>query len=114
MIEAIIFFILGAIISWVISWYFYNLSNKETPDWFGADGVETLKELLAKNPDDLEWTAKQIVNLYKNKIFNLGSSDPLPFNYCPECGSNELKNSSSTDREGDNVYYFIECKKCKG
>lgn len=108
-IENIIFFVLGAFASWGISHYYYNRGNREVPRWL----LPGIKEILAKNPDDIDWTAKQIVNLYNDKIFNLGLSDPLPFNYCPKCGSDKLKHSSFTDEKRDNVYYSVECGECR-
>jgi predicted nucleic-acid-binding Zn-ribbon protein len=109
MVEAIIFFICGAIISWGISHYYYQRSNQETPDWFS---VSSIKEILTKNPDDIDWTAQQIVNLYNKKVFNNHSSDPLPFNFCPKCGSEKLERSTHDDHERDKSYFLISCKEC--
>jgi predicted nucleic-acid-binding Zn-ribbon protein len=107
--EAIAFFILGALISWGISHYYYHRGNKEVPAWFS---VENIKEILAKNPEDINWTAKQIVGLYNKKVIDEKSSDPLPFNFCPKCGSENLKRSMHEDYEHDESYYLISCEKC--
>lgn len=108
--ESLIYFILGVVLSWIISRHFYRRSNKETPDWFS---ITNIKEVLTKKPDDIDWTAQQIVNLYNNKIFDFGSGDPLPFSHCPKCGSDKLKRSSFTDEKRDDAYYSIECGECK-
>ena len=98
----------GGSISWIISRHYYNRGNKEIPRWL----LPGIKEILAKKPDDIDWTAQQIVNLYNNKIFDFGSGDSLPFNHCPKCGSDKLKRSSFTDEKRDDAYYSIECEEC--
>lgn len=108
--ESLIYFILGGVLSWVISYHFYHRGSRETPDWFS---VANIKELLTKKPDDIDWTAQQIVNLYKNKIFDFYSGDPLPFNHCPKCGSSKLKRSSLTDKKRYDLYHFIKCEECE-
>jgi hypothetical protein len=40
------------------------------------------------------------------------SSDPLPFDVCPQCGSPNLERSSATDYKHDETYFSIKCKKC--
>ena len=109
MINAIIFFVLGAVASWAISHYYYRRGNKKRPDWFS---IESIKEILTKHPEDMDWTARQIVNLYNEKIFDSNSSDPLPFNCCPKCGSEKLEKSTFDDYKRDESYYVISCKEC--
>ena len=107
--------ILGGTISWIISLYFYRRSSKDLGNKLERLIPET-KEILIENlknkPEDIDLTARQIVNLYKNKVFDLESSDPLPFNHCPKCGSDKLKRSSFTDEKRDDNYYSIECGEC--
>ena len=105
----LLFFALGAAISWGISHYYYKRGNQETPGWFS---VERIKELLAKNPEDIDWTARQIVDLYNKKVFDDSSSDPLPFNCCPLCGSERLERAMHSDADGDEDYFIISCKEC--
>jgi len=110
MITNLIFFAIGAIVSWSIAFYYYKRSSKETPKWFS---VENLKEILVKNPSDIDWTARQIVQLYNEKVFDYHSSDPLPYTCCPRCGSEDLEKSSHQDYERDEFYYVIGCKECE-
>jgi predicted nucleic-acid-binding Zn-ribbon protein len=108
--EGLIFFLLGGIISWFISHYYYQRSDKKTPSWFS---VKNIKKLLSQKPEDLDWTAKQIVNLYNRNLYDEQSGDPLPYNFCPKCGSKNLKKSMYDDYEGDESYFIITCEDCK-
>lgn len=105
----ILFFIAGAVVSCVVSYYFFRRGNKETPKWFTVDKI---KEIITKKPEDVNWTAKQIVNLYNNKVYSDASGDPLPFKFCPTCGSDKLKRGSHTDTARDEWYCFVECEEC--
>ena len=109
MTETVISFVLGAAISWGISHYYYYRGNRETPSWFST---ENLKEILTKNPEDVDWTARQIVKLYNKNVFDESSSDPLPFRACPKCGSENLKRSSHNDYQNDESYFVISCNQC--
>ena len=108
--ENLIFFALGAVVSLAISYYYYRRSSKEKPDWFS---IESIKEILTKHPEDIDWTAKEIVDLYNNKVYEQDSSDPLPYNCCPRCGSERLNKSSYQDEERDAYYFLISCEKCE-
>ncbi|HBF12042.1 MAG TPA: hypothetical protein DDW49_01420, partial [Deltaproteobacteria bacterium] len=72
-----------------------------------------IKEILIKNPADIDWTAEQIINLYRQSTFDSESDDPLPYTHCPQCGSEELNRGMHTDNERDENYFVITCKKCK-
>ncbi len=98
MIEILLSLVLGAIISWVISWYFYHKQDNETPTWFTEKAIG---KILQQHPDDLDWTTEQILKLYKNKIHNIDESDAVPYGVCPECGANAIKHSRSVDMERD-------------
>lgn len=108
--ENLIFFALGAVVSLVISYYYYKKGSQEKPDWFS---VESIKEILAVHPEDIDWTAKQIVDLYNNKVYEKDGSDPLPYNCCPRCGSERLSKSSYQDEERDAYYFLISCDDCE-
>jgi hypothetical protein len=103
------FFIVGAVASWGIAYYYFKRANKETPEWFS---ISNLKEILTKNPEDVDWTARQVVQLYNRKVFDESSSDPLQYKCCPKCGSENLDKSSLDDHAHDKSYYLISCKKC--
>jgi hypothetical protein len=106
----IIFFVLGALTSWIISHYYYKKGGKERPAWFSEDAV---KEVLMKRPEDIDWTAKELVKLYNNKVYDNESEDPLPFNFCPRCGSEDLERSNHTDEGRDENYFIVRCKNCE-
>lgn len=108
--ENVIFFILGAAISWATQHFYYRRSDKKKPEWFN---VESIKGILAKNPEDIDWTAEQILNLYKHRVYSSDPSDPLPYNICPNCGSAELERGSYNDDQRDETYFVINCKSCK-
>ena len=108
--ENFVFFILGALVSFGVSFYYYKRGSLEKPEWFS---VENIKEILTKNPEDVDWTARQIVELYNNKIYEKDSPDPLPYNCCPRCGSERLKKSSYQDEQRDAFYFLIGCEDCK-
>lgn len=108
--ENLIFFGLGAMISLAISYHYYKRNSLEKPDWFS---VESIKEILTEHPEDIDWTAKQIVKLYNNKVYDKDSSDPLAYNCCPRCGSEQLNRSSYHDEERDNLYFLINCENCE-
>lgn len=108
--EALVFFIAGAIVSYIISYLFYKRGAKEKPSWFNID---TIKSIISKHPEDIDWTAKEIVKLYKNKVVGEQSDGPLPdYNFCPECGHDKLSRGTHNDHEHDEVYYWIECPNC--
>lgn len=83
--------ILGGCISWYISKYWSDKSSKEVPEWVEANLVKSIKHVLIKRPDDVEWTSQQIVELYKQSLYK-GSNDPSisDVNHCAECGSKKL------------------------
>jgi predicted nucleic-acid-binding Zn-ribbon protein len=58
--------------------------------------------------------SQNFIRAIVKKYHEVISEDNGPFGYCacPQCGSNKLKHSSSTDNR-DNTYYFIECSECK-
>lgn len=108
--EMLLGVLFGGVVSWVISQYYYVRANKEKPDWLTA---ENLKEILAKNPNDLDWTAQQIIQLYESKIMSEDSSAPMPYSRCPQCGSDKLRRQTALDHKSDTVYYLISCDKCR-
>lgn len=80
-----------------------------------SDGNEHLRQQLinaVKNVRPTYTLIKAIVKKYNEVIFNYESGDPLPYNACPECGSNLLKRSGAIDDIRDQKYYYIECKDC--
>lgn len=103
-----LFFILGSLVTFFVTAYFYKRQSNETPTWFS---LSSIKEILAKNPNDINWSAKQIVNLFKKKVYK-ESDEPLPYNYCPECGSSKLKGQPIADNGNDELYYSILCEDC--
>lgn len=96
--------------TWGVAYFYFKKTNTQRPSWFS---VNEIKALLAKNPQDLDWTAKQIVQLYNNKVFNFKSGDPLPYNFCPRCGSKNLQGGSYTNTERDDTYHSLECQDCE-
>lgn len=98
--------ILGALITWVVSWFYYRKQTSETPAWFTE---EAIKVILKQHPENLDWTTDQILKLYKNKIHG---SDDIPYGVCPECGSDAIKHSLSFDEVHDDEYEDHECQKC--
>ena len=108
--ENLIFFVLGAGVSLAISYYYYRRGSQEKPSWFSTDSI---KEILTKHPEDIDWTAKQIVELYNNKVYERDSPDPLPYNCCPRCGSEQLKRSSHQDIGRDAYYFLVSCENCE-
>lgn len=106
--ENLIFFALGSAVSFGISYYYFKRSSQEKPEWFSTKNV---KDILTKHPEDIEWTAKQIIDLYNNKVFNWSDdSDPLPYNFCPECGSERLERYGVSNI--DSHLFVIKCKDC--
>lgn len=107
MIESITFFILGSSLSWLVLRYYYKLGDKQTPSWFS---LEKIKDILTKNPENIDWTAKQIVNLYNNKISD--DSCPVGYKFCPRCGSDNLDGDTFNDYDADEIYYILSCRDC--
>ena len=103
------FFVAGAALSWGISHYYYQRSNKEIPDWFSVDHI---KGIISKNPADYDWTARELAKLFNERVYDKNATgDPLPYRFCPGCGSDDLRRSSANHR--DDNYYFIRCNECK-
>jgi len=109
MLEIMLPLLVGALISWAVSWYFYNKQDRETPKWLSVKNITTI---LKQHPEDIDWTAVQILKLYKNKIHNIDESDTVPYGVCPECGENAIKHSIYIDDERDDIYEQHTCQKC--
>jgi hypothetical protein len=107
MLALLISLLLGGAISWAVTWYYYHKQNQEEPKWFAE-----IKKILRKHPEDLDWTIKQVLKLYKNEIYGIDEQDSVPFGVCPECGSHSIKHSSSYDEEYDDIYEDHWCEKC--
>ncbi|MFA6446699.1 MAG: hypothetical protein WCW31_00385 [Patescibacteria group bacterium] len=108
-IDLILPLILGALITWIVSWFYYRKQNNEKPAWFTE---ESIKAILKQHPENFEWTSKQILDLYKNKIHKIDEKDDIPYGVCPECGSSAIKHSTYIDDEHDDIYDDHTCRKC--
>ncbi len=64
-------------------------------------------------PSDIELARRLQNRLMELTSNHCGVGDPLPYIVCPSCGSSNLKRSSATDYERDEIYYVIECEECK-
>lgn len=68
-----------------------------------------LKEIL-KDDSTQKLTIPELNTLINEKVYDNNSTDPLPYKFCPECGSSELERYGISN--DDTNSYFIKCKKC--
>lgn len=71
--------------------------------------TDTQGRKASQEPSEAEVT-REIVEKYREKIFDEKSEDPLPYKACPQCGSPKLMRNSS-QIQGDTVL-SIECSEC--
>ena len=102
---------LGGLISWYISKYWSNVSSKETRDWVQTDLVKSIKDILVKKPQDVDWTTEQIVALYRQSTFK-GKIQPkiADINHCAKCGNTKLQYDFY--RKHGLKAYALRCSEC--
>ena len=101
--------LIGGAIGYGISNHFHKKASSERPEWFTLEGIT---ELITRDPSKIEWTPKQLVQLYNDAVYSDDANDPLPYNFCPDCGSEDLHRGSYNDPVRDNQWYFIKCADC--
>lgn len=74
------------------------------------DKEEIIKSIIGEKPS--QSFIKAIMKQRKKLVYDNTKDSPFPFRVCPECGSENLQRSSTTDYEHDEIYYSIKCKDC--
>ena len=79
MIELVAGIVGGAIVSWLLTHWYYRKANKEVPDW-----ARPLIERFPISAPSLD----QLVDLYHQAVMD-GHINPHPTGFvkCPECGA---------------------------
>lgn len=103
--------VLGGVISWYISKFWTEKSSKEKPEWVDAELVKSIKEVLVKRPQDVDWTSRQIVSLYRQSLQG-GSKSPRigEIKHCAECGNEKITHKFF--RYSGMKVYTLRCDEC--
>ena len=82
------------------------------PKWIDREFVSGLKEILVRNPSDIDWTANQIVQMFYN-VVQSGQIEPTitDFKFCPKCGAGSLKLVRIVQEDYHTM--GLLCKECK-
>lgn len=107
MIELLSGVVLGGLVSWVISHFYYKRSSTQVPDW--------AKPLIEKLPDAPISTQK-LIELYHEALEG-GELRPDPMSgyvACPRCGasSDDFKPWEAGDPSRDMLFRGVSCGKC--
>lgn len=111
--------LIGGIIGWLISYYFNSEGNKKLEgeiknlkqDQYKLNkylSKETQRVIMNSKKENM--TVKELNELIKDKTFDEGSPEPLPYKRCPKCGNEDLYKSGNLYK--GEQYYFVECKEC--
>lgn len=104
--------IIGGFTSWYISKFWSQKSSKETPEWVNTDLVKSIKDVLAKRPEDVDWTTKEIVKLYRNSVYKDAENPKISdINHCADCGNENL--TYHFYRVYGSKTYSVRCEECK-
>lgn len=113
MINIIISFCLGCLATWLFSHLYYGKAKRESQKWFCKNIPKMLnsevKSIILSKPEDVNWSVEEIIKLYQHKIFEqtgLLAKNELGLLYCPQCGSEKLKESSIE------LDYILKCLEC--
>lgn len=112
MLATIVSTFVGIVATWYFAFRYYKRSLESMPSWIGPDFIKQLKDILAKNPADIEWTTQQVLALYRNTFF-AGSRNPTihDVRYCTSCGSQKLELIFWDVGMGIHDY-VLECTEC--
>lgn len=82
-------------------------------DLSSGTSLEEVVIELTGNPRDVEVARRLQTELLELTGSLASTGDPLPYFVCPSCASTELKRGQFIDEQQDDIYYIIECKKCR-
>lgn len=108
MLQDIIFLILGAvlggIIGWITSVYFYRKSNKEQAALYNKL-TSDIRELILADPRD-QLSVEEL-----NELLELKTQKDGYYIACPQCGNTKLKYGSFID-DREETWYATDCPSC--
>lgn len=99
-------FIVGAILSWGFTHWYYRKANTEVPDW--------AKPLIERYPV-IAPSVDELVDLYHEAVMG-GRIVPHPSGFvkCPECGASNDRFSAwqVADHARDALFHGYKCDEC--
>jgi len=113
MLTLIIGIVVGTIITWIITRYYYVRATKNQTDFCNKLSEFTRKVILRE-----KLTVKELNELLESKTIDKTHKGLFPFKACPKCGSKNLKIGVDYDPyyDGDdyvsNPFELIQCVDC--
>jgi hypothetical protein len=107
--------ILGAFFSWLFTHIYHSKSTKEANLIKGYfDKLPEVVRDIVRDDRIAHLSPKDLVLTMNRRLYNKENADkgdPLPYNFCPRCGSEQLARSSL--EKNDDCYYIISCSNCQ-
>jgi len=75
--------------------------------------LNTIAFEITGRQSDIEIARRLHQRISELALKHCGPEDPLPYIICPSCGSEQLRRTSSTDEERDEIYFSIGCENCE-
>ena len=121
MIQFIAGLLIGGLITWGITHWYYMLSRRDQQAVFGKLSSELRDMILADKRSNL--SVKDLNELLRGTVIDKTSIDPLPYRVCPKCGSENIYRSRDfivdSDMGDDGMpvhitapYKMIVCEDC--
>ena len=116
MLTLIIGIAVGAIITWIITRYYYVRATKDQTDLYNKLSEFTRKLILEDQRKKLN--VKELNELLESRTIDKTHKGLFPFKACPKCGSKNLKIDVDYDpyHDGDdyvsNPFELIQCVDC--
>lgn len=110
--KEILTFLLGALISWYLSWHYYKKANDDQKIEFNKIHKEFKKRAIKKLKEEFR-NKEKIAEILSELWFEITKKHGKSFTSgrCPRCGSNQIGDISITYGE-DQEYTFGVCKEC--